>query len=47
MLIANAAAFVALLVAYPVVGRGWFDAGGLLIVLIGVRAYLRRRRRSN
>jgi hypothetical protein len=36
MLIANAAAFVALLVAYPVVGRGWFDAGGLLIVLIGV-----------
>jgi MYXO-CTERM domain-containing protein len=35
------------LVAYPVVGHGSFDAGGLLIVLIGVLAYLRRRRRSN
>ena len=47
MLIANAAAFVALLVAYPVVRRGSFDADGLLIVLIGLLAYLRRRRRSN
>jgi hypothetical protein len=30
-----------------VVGRGSFDASGLLIVLIGMLAYLRRRRRSN
>ena len=39
LLVANAA-FVAVLVTFPVVGHGWFGTGGILIVLIGALSRL-------